>query len=80
MLKPDLLNIRMFRENLMGLEMQKVKLLLTKPSSVGFVGLELSKPHKIRYCPFLFPDFSTDPFRPLFPCLIIQLYHRSLPR
>ena len=56
-IKPHLLNVRMFHENLMGLELQKVKLLLIKPSYVGFVVLELSKRHMMRYCPFLFPEF-----------------------
>ena len=36
---PQLLNVRMFHENLMGLELQNVMLLLTNPSFVGFVVL-----------------------------------------
>ena len=69
-IKPHLLNVRMFHENLMGLELQKVKLLLSKPSYVGFVVLELSKLHMMRYCPFLFPDF--------FNLISTLLTHRSL--
>ena len=40
--------------------MQKIKLLLTKPSYVVFGVLELSKFHMMRYSRFLFPFFSTD--------------------
>ena len=43
--KPLCLDARIFNEKLVGIEMQKVKLLLTKPSYVGFVVLELSKLH-----------------------------------
>ena len=47
--KPHCLDVRMFHENLLGVEMQKVKLLLTKPSYLGFVVLELSKIHMLKY-------------------------------
>ena len=69
-IKPHLLNVRMFHENRMGMELQKVKLILSKPSYVGFVVLELSKLHMMRYCPFLFPDF--------FNLISTLLTHRSL--
>ena len=78
-IKPHLRYFRMFHENLMVLELKKVKLLLTNPSYVGFVVLELSKLHMMRYCPFLFTDFSTDKFPCLFRFLISTiLSNRSL--
>ena len=47
--KPHCLDARLFNEKLVGIEMQKVKMLLTKPSYVGFVVLELSKLHMLKY-------------------------------
>ena len=47
--KPNCLDARLFNEKLVGIEMQKVKMLLTKPSYVGFVVLELSKLHMLKY-------------------------------
>ena len=47
--KPHCTDARIFKEKLVGLEMQKVKLLRTKPSYVGFVILELSKLHMLKY-------------------------------
>ena len=55
--KPHCLDVRMFHENLLGVEMQKVKLLLTKPSYLGFVVLELSKLHMLKYAPPLLYTF-----------------------
>ena len=46
--KPHCLDVSIFDENLVGIEMRKVKLLLTKPSYVGFAVLELSKLHMLR--------------------------------
>ena len=46
--KPHCKNIPIFDENLVGIEMEKVKQVLTKPSYVGFAVLELSKPHMYR--------------------------------
>ena len=47
--KPHLLDVRRFTDNLIGVELKKVKLLLAKPSYVGFAVLELSKLHMMRY-------------------------------
>ena len=47
--KPHCLDARIFNEKLVGIEMQKVKILLTKPSYVGFVVVELSKLHMLKY-------------------------------
>ena len=47
--KHHYLDARLFNEKLVGIEMQKVKMLLTKPSYVGFVVLELSKPRMLEY-------------------------------
>ena len=55
--KPHCLDVRMFNENLLGVEMQNVKLLLTKPSYLGFVVLELSKLHMLKYAPPLHCKF-----------------------
>ena len=55
--KPHCLDVRMFHENLLGVEMQKVKLLLTKPLYLGFVLLELSKLHMLKYAPPLLYTF-----------------------
>ena len=55
--KPLFLDVRMFHENLLGIEMQKVKLLLTKPSYLGFAVLVLSKLHMLKYAPPLLYTF-----------------------
>ena len=47
--KPHCLDSRLFNEKLVGIEMQKVKMVLIKPSYVGFVVLELSKLHMLKY-------------------------------
>ena len=47
--KPHCLDARIFNEKLVGIEMQKVKMLLSKPSYVGFVVLELSKLLMLKY-------------------------------
>ena len=47
--KAHCLDARIFNEKLVGIEMQKVKMLLTKLSYVGFVVLELSKLHILKY-------------------------------
>ena len=41
--KPHCIDVRVFDEQLHGIELRKVKLLLNKPSYVGFAVLELSK-------------------------------------
>jgi len=41
--KPNCLFARIFDENLLGVEMRKIKLVVNKPSYVGFAILELSK-------------------------------------
>ena len=46
--KPHCMNVSIFDENLVGIELMKVKLLMTKPSYVGFAVLELSKLHMLR--------------------------------
>ena len=53
--KPHCMEVRRFTDNLMGIEMKKVKLLLAKPSYVGFTVLELSKLHMMRYFDSPFP-------------------------
>ena len=52
--KPHCMDARIFNENLVGMEMQNVKMLLTKPSYVGFVVVELSKLDMLNY---LLPSF-----------------------
>ena len=47
--KPHCLDARIFNEKLVRIEMQKVKMLLPKPSYVGFVVLELSKLQMLKY-------------------------------
>ena len=49
------IKVRMFDERLVGIEMRKVKLLLNKPSYVGFAVLELAKPLTFRYCYSVLP-------------------------
>ena len=46
--KPHCIDVRVFDEQLLGIELRKVKLLLNKPSYVGFPVLELSKPLMMR--------------------------------
>ena len=46
--KPHCKNISIFDENLVGIELEKVKQVLSKPSYVGFAVLELSKLHMYR--------------------------------
>jgi len=41
--KPHCLDVRIFDQNLIGVELKKVKVLVNKPSYVGFAVLELSK-------------------------------------
>ena len=41
--KPHCLDVRIFDQNLIGIELKKVKVLVNKPSYVGFAVLELSK-------------------------------------
>ena len=41
--KPHCLNANIFGDNLLGIELRKVKLIVNKPSYVGFAVLELSK-------------------------------------
>ena len=57
--KPHCLDARLFNEKLVGIEMQKVKMLLTKPSYVGFVVLELSKLHMLKYALPTYHPIST---------------------
>ena len=57
--KPQSLDARIFKENLVRLEMQNVKMLLTKPSYVGFVVLELSKLIMLNY---IFPIYHPITF------------------
>ena len=61
--KPHCIDVRVFDEQLLGIELRKVKLLLNKPSYVGFAVLELSKLLMMRcaitpldplYCRFFF--------------------------
>ena len=51
--KPHCLDVRMFDERLMGIEMRKVKVLLNQPSYVGFAVLQLSKLLRLRYSSLL---------------------------
>ena len=47
--KPHCLAYRIFAENLMGVNMMKIKVLIDKPFYVGFAVLELSKLHMYRF-------------------------------
>ena len=47
--KPHCPDARIFNEKLVGIEMQKVKMLYPKPSYVGFLVLQLSKLHTLKY-------------------------------
>ena len=47
--KPHCKKFRIFDENLVGIEMRKIKCLINKPFYVGFTVLELSKLHMYRY-------------------------------
>ena len=47
--KPLSQDARIFNEKLIGIEMQKMKLLLTKPSFLDLLVLELSKLHMLKY-------------------------------
>ena len=49
--KPQSLDVRLFDEHLVWLEMRKVKFLLNKPSCIGVAVLELSKLLMFRYAP-----------------------------
>ena len=51
--KPHCLDVRMFDEIVLVMEMQKLKTLLTKPSYIGFAVLDLSKLHMLKYVPSL---------------------------
>ena len=47
--KPHCLDVRIFDQNLIGIEMKKVKVMVNKPSYVGFAVLELSKLLMMKY-------------------------------
>ena len=47
--KTHCLDARLFNEKMLGIETQKVNMLLTKPSYVEFVVLELSILHMLKY-------------------------------
>ena len=51
--KPHCLDERIFEQNLVDIELQKVKLLLNKPSYVGFLVMELSNLLMLRFFTFL---------------------------
>ena len=57
--KPQCLDARIFNEKLEGIEMHKVKMLLPKPSYVGFVVLELSKLQMLKYAIPTHPPITT---------------------
>ena len=67
--KPHCLDVRMFDERLVGIEMRKVKLLLNKPSYVGFAVLELSKLLMLRYSSLLLSTHFELYFPFTFKCL-----------
>ena len=71
--KPHCLDARLFNEKLVGIEMQKVKMLLTKPSYVGFVVLELSKLHMLKYAITTYHPLNT------FTLSYFHLNHTSSP-
>ena len=54
--KRQCLDLRLFDEHLLGIEMRKVKCLLKKPSYIGFAVLELSK--------LLMSRYAADPICP----------------
>ncbi len=47
--RTELMNVELFGENLAGVELQKLKLKITKPFYVGFVILEMAKLHIYRF-------------------------------
>ena len=70
--KPHCLDARILNEKLVGIEMQKVKMPLTKPSYVGFVLMEVSKLHMFKYAlptyhPIITITFSNFPFNTTSP-------------
>ena len=72
--KPDCVDARIFNEKLVGIEMQKVKMLLTKPSYVGFVVLELSKLHVFKYA---IPTYHPISSRFLIFSISLHIHHTS---
>ena len=58
--KPHCVDVRRFSDTLLGIEMKKVKLVMSKPSYIGFCVLELSKLHMMRYTPDLETNHSYD--------------------
>ena len=52
--KPHCMNVGTFDRNLIGVELRKVKQIISKPSYVGFAVLELSKLHMLRCGPLPF--------------------------
>ena len=49
--KPEVMDVRIFEDgkDLCAVELQKLRIKITKPSYVGFVILELAKLHMYRY-------------------------------
>jgi len=56
--KQELMNVEIFDENLAAVEMQKIKLNISKPFYVGFVILELAKLHIYRFLLLFFIEIS----------------------
>ena len=69
--KPHCLDERIFHEKLVGIQMQNVKLLHTKPSYVGFLVLELSKLHMLMYV-----DPTYHHITSLRECMVTNLLHQ----
>ena len=55
---PELMNVEIFDENMAAVEMQKIKLNISKPFYVGFVILELAKLHIYRFLFLFFIEIS----------------------
>ena len=70
--RPELMNVEIFGENLAGVELQKLKLKITKPFYVGFVILELAKLHIYRFSFINLLPISSE-FRYLTPLLILNI-------
>ena len=52
--KPHCMNFKIFDEQLVAIEMRKIRSLINKPFYVGFAVLELSKLHMYRYSSIIF--------------------------
>ena len=72
--KPHCMDVRIFDEGLVGIQLRKVKLIVNKPSFVGFAVLELSK-----LCMWKYESLSLSPlFYPFHSNFLSLISHRIL--